>query len=1042
MFLTRISVNQPVFATMMMVALLVIGAFSYLRLPIEQLPDVDFPVVAVVQSYPGATPEAVESDIVKPIEDAVSTLAGIDSIQAVARTGSAMVIILFDLEIDSAAAAQDVRDRIAQIQGFFPDSADDPQILRFDPGEIPVMSVGIRSDRLDVGALTALTEDVIAKRLANIRGVGRASVVGGVPRELHVEVDPDRLTALSVGVAEVTAALAAENQDRPAGAISDAASTTSVQVEGRLKTIGDFADIIVARRAGQPIRLGDIADLRDELAERSSLAMLDGEYALAIDVVKTQGANTVEIAGKIREELEKMAAEDEFADVGIEVLRDNAKPVIDSFHSVQNMILEGGALAVAIVFLFLNSWRSTVITGLTLPISIIGTMTVIYFLGFTLNMMTLMALSLAVGILIDDAIVVRENIMRHLKMGKTHRQAALDGTNEIGLAVLATTLSIVAVFLPVAFMEGILGRFFLQFGITVSVAVLISLFVAFTLDPMISSVWYDPSADPNVKRGPIGRLVAQFDRFFEWVGEQYSKLLKKALKFRKTTLAVALAAFVAGLAVFPQVGAEFVPPSDTSEYQVDLQTPVGTSLERTAEKIRQVDAFLRASFPEVMGTYATVNSGTTSGENRATIIVRMVPQDERTRSPEDLAAATREVLKSIPGARFSVGAPTGFGDVAPPVEVKIFGSDLGVLERLANDLKADLEAIDGFVDVRTTLDDPQPTLGVRLDRDVASDLGVSLQLVGATLSPMLSGQTVSEWTTPAGETLDVVVRLPKEARRDAAVLGALPIMQSGATGVSGVVRLDQVGTIVQSQGPGEINREDRDRSVRVTANLDGVKIGAVTAQLQAAMEGLDIPLGYRIATGGDAEQMADITGSAGAALLLAVIFIYLVLASQFGSFLQPFAIMSSLPLALIGVMLGLLAWGSTLNIFSIIGFIMLMGLVTKNAILLVDNANQQVREGRNLYDGLVHAGRTRFRPIVMTTLAMIFGMLPLALNLHGGTGENASMAHAVIGGLISSSLLTLVVVPVLLTYTDGMGRRIGRFFPTPPDHGHATQPGE
>jgi HAE1 family hydrophobic/amphiphilic exporter-1 len=319
---------------------------------------------------------------------------------------------------------------------------------------------------------------------------------------------------------------------------------------------------------------------------------------------------------------------------------------------------------------------------------------------------------------------------------------------------------------------------------------------------------------------------------------------------------------------------------------------------------------------------------------------------------------------------------------------------------------------------------------------------VSLQLVGATLSPMLSGQTVSEWTTPAGETLDVVVRLPKEARRDAAVLGALPIMQSGATGVSGVVRLDQVGTIVQSQGPGEINREDRDRSVRVTANLDGVKIGAVTAQLQAAMEGLDIPLGYRIATGGDAEQMADITGSAGAALLLAVIFIYLVLASQFGSFLQPFAIMSSLPLALIGVMLGLLAWGSTLNIFSIIGFIMLMGLVTKNAILLVDNANQQVREGRNLYDGLVHAGRTRFRPIVMTTLAMIFGMLPLALNLHGGTGENASMAHAVIGGLISSSLLTLVVVPVLLTYTDGLGRRVGRFFPTPPDHGHAAQPGE
>ena len=1042
MILTRISVGQPVFATMVMLAMLVIGTFSYLRLPIEQLPDVDFPVVAVVQSYPGATPEAVESDIIKPIEDAVSTLAGIDSVQATARTGSALVLILFDLEVDSAAAAQDVRDRVAQVEAIFPDSADDPQILRFDPGEIPVLSVGVKSERLATGALTALTEDVIAKRLANIQGVGRASVVGGVPRELHVEIDPDRLTALSVGVSEVTGALAAGNQDLPAGAISDAASTTSVQVEGRLKTLADFSDIIVARRAGQPIRLGDIATLDDGLAERSSLAMLDGEYALAIDIVKTQGANTVEVAGKIREELAKMAAEEEFANVEIEVLRDNAKPVIDSFHSVQNMIVEGAALATFIVFLFLNSWRSTVITGLTLPISIIGTMTAVYFLGFTLNMMSLMALSLAVGILIDDAIVVRENIMRHLRMGKSHRQAALDGTNEIGLAVLATTLSIVAVFLPVAFMEGILGRFFLQFGVTVSVAVLISLFVSFTLDPMMSSVWYDPSADENVKRGLLGRAVARFDRFFEWLGAQYGKLLKKALKFRKTTLAAAAVAFAAGLAVFPQVGAEFVPPSDTSEYQVDLQTPVGTSLERTADKIRQVDALLRASFPEVIGTYATINSGTTSGDNRATIIVRMVPQEERTRSPEDLASETREVLKAIPGARFSVGAPSGFGEVAPPVEIKIFGPDLGVLERLANDLRAELEASDGFVDVRTTLDDPQPTLGIRLDRDVASDLGVSLQLVGNTLNPMLSGQTVSEWTTPAGETLDVVVRLPKDARSDATVLGALPIAQSGATGAAGVVRLDQVATIVESEGPGVIDREDRDRSVRVTANLDGLKIGDATPIFQAATDNLDMPLGYRVKTGGDAEQFADIAVAAGAALLLAVIFIYLVLASQFGSFLQPFAIMSSLPLALIGVMLGLLAWGSTLNIFSIIGFIMLMGLVTKNAILLVDNANQQVREGRNLYDGLVHAGRTRFRPIVMTTLAMIFGMLPLALNLHGGTGENASMAHAVIGGLISSSLLTLVVVPVLLTYTDGMGRRVKRLFPAPPDHGYEGQAGE
>ena len=1038
MILTRISVNQPVFAAMVMIAMVVIGAFSYTRLPIERLPDVDFPVIAVVTSYPGASPEAVESDIVKPIENAVSTLAGIDTIESTARTGSALMLIIFDLEVKSADAAQEVRDKVAQISALLPDNADDPQILRFDPGELPVMSVGISSERLDIGALTEITEEVIAKRLENIRGVGRASVVGGRARQVQVDVDPDRLTALAVGVSEVTGALAAENRDMPAGAITDERESTSVQVEGKIASIRAFEDVIVARRSGQPIRLGDIALVEERLAERSSVAMLDGEDALAIDVVKTQGANTVAVAKEITAAVAQMSADEALADIKIEVLRDNAKPVVDSFHSVQTMIVEGAALATFIVFLFLNSWRSTVITGLTLPISIIGTMTAVYFLGFTLNMMTLMALSLAVGILIDDAIVVRENIMRHLHMGKSHRQASLEGTNEIGLAVLATTLSIVAVFLPVAFMEGILGRFFLQFGVTVSVAVLISLFVSFTLDPMLSSVWYDPSVDPKVKRGLIGRAVERFDGFFVWLGDRYAGLLKTALRFRKTTILIAFLAFAGGIGIFAKVGGEFVPPADTGEFQLDMSTPVGTALERTAEKIAQVDALLRAEFPEVLGTYATINSGTTSGDNNATIIVRLVPVAERSRTPNDLTAPTREVLKAIPGASFVIGASNGMGPASQPVSVSIHGPDVDVLAHLAAVLKGKLIEIEGLADVSTTLDDPQPTLGIRIDRDTASDLGVSLGAVGDTLKPMLGGQTVSEWTSPQGDSLDVVLRLPQAARNDATLLGALPIAQAGG----GTIRLDQVAKVIASEGPGEINRADRDRAVKVTASLDGVTLGAVNAPVQAAIDALDLPLGYRVATGGEGQDMADSLMAAAAALALAVIFIYLVLASQFGSFLQPFAIMSSLPLALIGVALGLLAFGSTLNIFSIIGFIMLMGLVTKNAILLVDNANQHVRAGDNLWDALVTAGRTRFRPIVMTTLAMIFGMLPLALNLHGGSGQNASMAHAVIGGLISSSLLTLVVVPVLLTYTDAVGKRVARFFPPPPDHGHSEEPAQ
>ncbi|EAQ02328.1 hypothetical protein OB2597_19636 [Pseudooceanicola batsensis HTCC2597] len=1035
MFLTRISVSQPVFATMVMVAIFVIGLFSYQRLPVEQLPEVDFPVVAVVTSYPGATPEAVESDIIEVIEDSVSTLSGIETISSTAQTGSSMVLIQFQLEVDSSVAAQDVRDRIAQIQGALPDNAEDPQILRFDPSELPIISVGISSDRYDTGTLTALAEDQLATRLSNIPGVGRASVVGGVPREVHVLIDPDRQSALGIGASEIAAALAAENTDLPAGSVTEGGSKQSVQVEGRIPALADFEEIIIARRGGYPIRLGDVATVGTDLAEQTSLAMLDGEQALAVDIVKTQGANTVAVAEAVREEIAALSQEPLYDGIDLEIIRDNAVPVEDSFHSVQSMLLEGALLATVIVFLFLNSWRSTVITGLTLPISIIGTMAAIYFLGFTLNMMTMMALSLSIGILIDDAIVVRENIMRHLHMGKDHHTAALEGTNEIGLAVLATTLSIIAVFLPVAFMEGILGRFFLQFGITVSVAVLISLFVSFTLDPMMSSVWYDPSADPNVKRGPLGRLVHQFERFFEWLGRRYRGLLRVALRWRKTTLITALLIFLGGLGLFPFVGAEFVPPADNSEMQIDLEMPVGTPLERTAEKIAQVDAILR-DFPEVTGTYATVNSGTNSGENNAAIVVRMTDPTERELTPTTLAPTIRDALRAVPGARFRVGPPGAFGSgVATPVEVKIFGEDLQVLTRLSRELAESLSATPGFADVRTSLDDPQPTIGIRIDRDAASDLGVSLSQVGNALSPMIAGQTVSEWTAPGGDSYDVLLRLPEGVRNDPGRLGSLPVA-SNADG-SGLVRLDQIATVEQSRSAGEITREDRERSVQVTAGLEGIDIRAAQPLIQQAIADLDLPPGYRTGFGGDSEQIAESGASAAAALLLAVVFIYLVLASQFASFVQPLAIMSSLPLALIGVMAGLLVGGSTLNMFSIIGFIMLMGLVVKNAILLVDNANQHRRGGMNLFDALVEAGTIRFRPIVMTTLAMIFGMLPLALNIHGGSGQNAPMAHAVIGGLISSSLLTLVVVPVLLTYVDGFLRAIRPLLPRAPDDSHA-----
>ena len=1030
MFLTRISVNNPVFATMVMVALMVFGLYSYQRLPIEQMPDVDFPVVAILVSYPGASAESVENDIVKPIEDAVNTISGIDSLTSTSRSGQALVVILFDLEVNSTEALQEVRDKMSPVEATLPQNAEKPRILRFDPSASPIISLAIRSDNMTARALTELADDVVVERLRNIQGVGSVTLVGGSPTQIDVLVDPNRLDAFGVSMGDVISAISQNNRNLPAGSITEGSVSRAIQIEGKVEDIDDFANIIVARTGGQPVRLGDVASVTAGQADDESLAYINGERALAIDIVKVQGANTVGVAEAVHHELERLQANELPEGVQIDIVRDNAVPVEQSFHTVQSMILEGAALAVLIVFLFLNSWRSTVITGLTLPISLIGTMVALYAMGFTLNMMTMMALSLSVGILIDDAIVVRENIMRHLHMGKGHFQAAVDGTNEIGLAVLASTLSIVAVFLPVAFMDGIIGRFFLQFGVTVSVAVLISLFVAFTLDPMMSSVWYDPASEPNAKRGPVGRTIAKFDHFFEWCADRYRSVLRWCLRHRLTTLGVAIVLFFSSFLLVPMVGVEFIPPTDNSEFQVEVETPQGSSLEYTGEKIRQIEALLR-EMPEVERTYSTVAGGQ-GGVNSGSILVSMVPPGQRDRMPHEMTGPAREVLAQVPGIKTVVGVAGGFGGVSKPIQITAFGDSFTVLGGIADQLTAKMAEIPGLADIDSSLQDAQPVVGIRVNQELASEAGVSLQQIGAVLQPMLSGQEVSEWTSPDEQTYKLIVRLPQEERDQIEALYNLPISRNDAT----VVRLGDVAEVAMSTGPGEIERKDLTRQVTIDANISGATLGDVMPAVQAAIDSLELPVGYRVTMGGDAEQLGDTASSAGSALLLAVVFIYLVLASQFGSFLQPVAIMMSLPFSLMGVLLGLMIGGSTLNMMSMIGFIMLMGLVVKNAILLVDNANQRVKEGHNLFDALVEAGGTRFRPIIMTTLAMVFGMLPLALSLHEGSGSNAPMAHAVIGGLISSTLLTLVVVPVILTYTDSLSRFFKRIMPGKSPHGH------
>jgi multidrug efflux pump subunit AcrB len=585
--------------------------------------------------------------------------------------------------------------------------------------------------------------------------------------------------------------------------------------------------------------------------------------------------------------------------------------------------------------------------------------------------------------------------------------------------------------MPIAFVKGLVGQFFRQFGITISVAVVISLFVAFTLDPMMSSVWYDPASEPNAKRGPIGRLVAKFDDFFSWLSERYRSVLRWSLRHRIATLGTAVALFFSSFLLLPMVGVEFVPPSDNSEFTVEVETPQGSSLAYTGDKVRQIEALLR-QMPEVERTYATINAGqSASGENSASILVSMVPPGQRDRMPHEMTGPARDVLAQVPGITTVVGVASSLGGgVTKPVQVTLYGDSFATLGRLADEFTAKLANINGLADIESSLEAAQPVVGIRVNQDLASEVGVSMQQIGAILQPMLSGEEVSEWTSPEEETYKLIVRLPPQERDQVEALYSLPIARTDTS----VVRLGDVADVAMSTGPGEIQRRDLTRQITVDANISGVTIGDVMPAIQQAMDELELPPGYRISMGGDAEQLGDTAASAGAALLLAVVFIYLVLASQFGSFLQPIAIMMSLPLSLVGVILGLLIGGSTLNMMSMIGFIMLMGLVVKNAILLVDNANHKVKDGLNLYDALVEAGVTRFRPIIMTTLAMVFGMLPLALSLHEGSGQNAPMAHAVIGGLISSTLLTLVVVPVILTYTESLSRFVKRLMPGKPAH--------
>ena len=1049
MWITRVSIANPVFAAMMMVALCVLGIFSYSRLGVEQMPDISFPGTWMEVQYPGASPEAVEREVIKPIEESVNSVAGVKRILSRSQEGLGLMSVEFGLDTNMDRAMQEVRDRIAAVQSGFPRDVKAPTLVRWNNDNAqPVVNVALLSKTRSARELSILGEHTVGKRLQRVEGVARVDISGMVTREVRVDLDPTRLRAYGVTPAEVSAALRDANADQPVGLLKDSFTDTLLRVEGKVRDPKQFERVVVARRNGLPLTLGDLGALVEREREADSSARINGQPAITFNVFKQQDANIVATGDAVKKALDEIRKTLP-PDVELTLIYASSDWVKGSLEGLKHTLIEGALLTIVIVFLFLHSWRSTIITGLTLPIAVISSFIAVYLFGFTLNFMTMMALSLCIGLLIDDAIVVRENIVRHIHMGKDHHAAAREGTDEIGLAVMATTFALCAVFVPVAFMGGIIGKFFYPFGITVVVAVLVSLFVSFTLDPMLSSVWKDPPADRMRRLPVIGAMIRATDAGMEWLHRVYETTIRWAFSGRRyrmlfpplpawghgfaadglrdkasarrwrwatitprgVVMAVGGASFVAALGLAPLVGSEFVPQTDQGFTQLALQLPVGSSLERTDAKVRQIEEIVLA-LPEVKSVATAV--GGAGQRNRAWLNIALTDRKDRQRTQKQVEDAMREAIARIPGTDAAVGFER-------PVYVAILGNDPEGLAKVASDFAEKVKQIKGIVDVELSVKPGLPAYAVRLKPDAIRELGLTAPQVASSLRAYVNGDTATYWTTPNGDQIEVTLRLNQAQRERLEQLRTLPV----AFAKDGTpIALDSVATIESVFNPEVIRRQNLQRREAVFAGVKDRSVGEVGDDVQKLIKQTTLPPGYSFDIGGQLQQQQEAFAGLLAAMALAVIFIYIVLASQFGSFIQPIAIMASLPLALIGVMLALLLWRSTLNVFSMIGLVMLMGLVTKNAILLVDFANQARKAGASVADALLQAGLIRMRPIVMTTMAMVFGMLPMALAFNDGGEIQAPMGRAIIGGVITSTILTLVVVPVLYSYLVREKKRV------------------
>lgn len=1011
------SIRNPIPALLLFILLTLAGLIGFHQMKVQNFPDIDLPTVTVTASLPGASPAQLETEVARKIENAVATLNGIKHIYTTVTDGTASVTVEFRLEKPTQEAVDDVRDAVSRVRSDLPADLRDPVIQRLNLSGSPVLTYTVGSERMDDEALSWFVDDTVTRSLLTVRGVGAVNRVGGVTREVRIELDPARLLALNASAADISRQLRQVQQEASGGRADVGGVEQSVRTIATVGSAAELARMEISLSDGRRVRLDQVATVSDTVAEPRSAALLDGKPVVAFEIQRSLGAGEVEVMEGVRAVLEELRAA--HPDVVVTEAFNFVDPVQENYEGSMYLLYEGAALAVLVVWLFLRDWRATLVAATALPLSVIPAFAVMHFVfGFSINVVTLLSLSLVVGILVDDAIVEIENIMRHLAMGKTPFEAAMEAADEIGLAVIATTFTLIAVFLPTAFMSGVPGKFFVQFGWTAAIAVFFSLVVARMLTPMMAAYLLKP---PKKERPEPGWIT----RYLGWA--------RWCLKHRVLTMLATAVFFFGSFGLAGLLPTGFIPPDDLSQTQVNVTLPPGSTLAQakaTAEQARQ----LVAQNPHVKLVYTAIGGGATGSDpfaggggaadvTKATLTINLTPRGERGGlSKQDVEAQLRDALAVLPGARVKVG----FGGSSEKYVLSLSGDDSRVLAQHVQQVERELRTIPGIGAVTSSASLVRPELVIRPDPARAADLGVTSAAIADTLRVATAGdydQALAKLNLSQRQ-VPVVVRLPAEARTDLELLSRLPV-----PGARGPVPLENVATLAIESGPAQISRYDRRQNVNIEIELNGQPLGAVEAQAMALPSLANLPPGVAKTAVGDAEAMAELFSSFGLAMLTGVICIYMVLVLLFKDFVQPVTILGALVLSIPGAIIALFITQTALSMPSMIGLIMLMGIATKNSILLVDYVILARRDhGLARFDAIVDACRKRARPIVMTTIAMGAGMLPIALGIGVDPSFRSPMAIVVIGGLITSTFLSLLVIPVLFTYVDDAVQWLGRLF--------------